>query len=67
MDGVPVDQHPLMKQLFKGVYNLRPPQPRYTQTWDVSTVLNHIIQLARISLSQTADTEVDIAQVLDKY
>ena len=40
VDGVPIGQHPLVKQLFKGVYNSRPPQPRYTQTWDISTVLN---------------------------
>ena len=42
MDGIPIGQHPLVKQLFKGVYNSRPPQPRYTHTWDVQ---NHITEL----------------------
>ena len=34
-----------MKQLFKGVYNSRSPQPRYTHTRDGQTVLGHITQL----------------------
>ena len=32
-------QHPLVSRLLKGVYNLRPPQPRYTATWDVDIVV----------------------------
>jgi len=32
IEGVPNGQHPLVKRLFKGVYNLRPPQPYYTGT-----------------------------------
>ena len=42
IDGTPIGQHPLVKQLFRGVYNSRPPQPRYTSTWDVNLVLDHI-------------------------
>ena len=45
VDGTPIGQHPLVKQLFKGVYNSRPPQPRYTHTWDVQTVLDYITHL----------------------
>ena len=45
IDGIPVGQHPLVKQLLKGVYNSRPPQPRYTHTWEVSRVLEHIKRL----------------------
>ena len=45
MDSAPIGQHPLVRQLFKGVYNSRPPQPRYTHTWDVQTVLDYIKQL----------------------
>ena len=55
MDGAPIGQHPLVRQLFKGVYNSRPPQPRYTHTWDVSTVLVYIKQLGEnkdLSLKQ---------------
>ena len=39
VEGIPVGQHPLVIRLLKGVFNLRPPMPRYTHTWDVSKVL----------------------------
>ena len=42
VDGVDVGQHPIITRLLKGVYNSRPPIPRYSSTWDVQTVLNHI-------------------------
>ena len=39
VEGIPMGQHPLVSRLLKGVYNLRPPQPRYTATWDVDIVV----------------------------
>lgn len=36
IEGFPVGQHPLVLR------HLRPPQPRYSDTWDVSRVLSHI-------------------------
>ena len=45
VDGVDVGQHPIITRLLKGVYNDRPPLPRYTNTWDVQTVLNYIESL----------------------
>ena len=32
----------LVTRLLKGVFNLRPPQPRYTSTWGVSQVLVYL-------------------------
>ena len=29
-------------QLLKGIFNSRPPQPRYSFTWDVSVVVKYI-------------------------
>ena len=55
VDSVPIGQHPIVKQLFRGVYNSRPPQPRYTQTWDITTVLDHTARLGEnrdLSLKQ---------------
>lgn len=37
--------NPLVKRLLTGAFNLRPPTPRYSQTWDVTIVLNHIRSL----------------------
>ena len=42
LDGAPIGQHPLVKQLLRGAYNSRPPQPHYIHTWDVDIVLGHI-------------------------
>ena len=41
-DGYDVGQHPLVSRLLKGVFHQRPPQPRYTQTWDVGVVTAYI-------------------------
>ena len=42
VDGVNVGQHPTIIRLVKGIFNARPPIPRYSDTWDVQTVLNYI-------------------------
>ena len=42
IDGVVVGKHPLVSRLLKGIYNRKPPQPRYSTTWDVAAVLDHI-------------------------
>ena len=45
VDGTRVGQHPLVSRFLKGVFNCRPPAPRYTTTWDVDVVLSHIKSL----------------------
>ena len=45
IDGVVVGKHPLVTRLMKGIFNRRPPQPRYASTWDVGGVLEHIRSL----------------------
>lgn len=42
VDGYEVGQHTLLSRVMKGAFNLRPPQPRYETTWDVTKVPNHI-------------------------
>ena len=39
VEGSDVGQHPTISRLMKGIFNDRPPLPRYTSTWDVQTVL----------------------------
>ena len=45
IEGFQVGQHPLIVRLLKGAFNKKPPQPRYTQTWDVNQVLEEIKRL----------------------
>ena len=47
IEGIPVGQHPLVIRLLKGAFNLRPPKPRYSQTWDLSLMLTFLRKLGR--------------------
>ena len=42
VDEVNVGSHPLVQRLLKGIFNSRPPAPRYNGTWDVSTVAEYL-------------------------
>ena len=41
IDGRPVGQHPIVCRLLQGMFNERPPAPRYQQVWDVSLVVRY--------------------------
>lgn len=41
VDSFPVGQHPMVIRLLKGIYNSKPPTPRYSVTWDVDQVLRY--------------------------
>ena len=41
-DGYTITNHPLIIRYFKGAFNLKPPLPRYSRTWDVKVVLNYL-------------------------
>ena len=45
VEGVVIGQHPIITRLLKGIYNVRPPLPRYNGTWNVQTALNHLESL----------------------
>lgn len=42
VDGCRAGNHPLVIRFMKGVFNLRPPMPKYTETWDVQPVLQKL-------------------------
>ena len=41
-----IGSHPLVSKFMRGVFNLKPPVPRYAQVWDVTVVLNYLRRLA---------------------
>jgi hypothetical protein len=51
-NGVTVGDHPRIKRFMRGVSNERTSLPRYSHTWDVSVVLEHLrsIQAKNASL-----------------
>ena len=42
VDGYEVGQHQLVTRVIKGTFHERPPQPRYSETWDVNIVISYI-------------------------
>ena len=42
VDGYRAGNHPLVNRLLRGIFNLRPPLPRFTETWDVQPVIQHL-------------------------
>lgn len=45
VDGHPTGQHPLVTQQLKGMFNSRPPKPRYSHTSDITLVTKHLASL----------------------
>ena len=53
--SLPIGQLPIVKRFMKGIYELRPSLPRYTATWDLSTVLNYFrkgVSVSALSLKE---------------
>ena len=49
IDSLRVGNHPMVCQLMKGIFNKRPPLPRYTQTWKVNQVTSYLEALSNNS------------------
>lgn len=47
-----IGKHPLVTKLLKGIYNARPPAPRYANTWDPAHILAHFDAMATTTLSR---------------
>ena len=43
-----IGKHPLVIRFLRGVYNLQPTLPRYTNTWDVEKVLSVLRKLSPV-------------------
>ena len=41
-----IGAHPLVSKFMKGVFNMKPPKPRYMEVWDARIVLNYLRKLA---------------------
>ena len=42
IDSVNVGSHPIVSRLLKGMFNARPPAPRYSDSWDVTRVVQYL-------------------------
>lgn len=48
VEGFSAGAHPLVIRFMKGVFNLKPTQPKYCQTWDVALVLTYLRKLSPV-------------------
>ena len=63
-DGLNVGTHPLLCRFFKGIFNLRPPLPRYTHIWDVRIILNHLRSLSPIKYLSLKNLTLKLCMLL---
>ena len=47
-NGTCVGKHPLVSRLMKGIFQQKPPRPKYTEIWDVSFVLSYLQSLSPV-------------------
>ncbi|XP_052228467.1 uncharacterized protein LOC127842790 [Dreissena polymorpha] len=55
IDNYQAELHPIVVKFIKGVFNLRPPVPKYCCTWDVDKVLNYLRKLSPVKLISLKD------------
>ena len=55
VDAYEVGQHPMVSRVIKGIFHERPPQPRYSETWDVFQVTSYIESLGETEPLSLAD------------
>ena len=55
IDSIPVGRHAMVIRYMKGIFNLRPPRPRYESTWDVSKVLHFLRSLSPVKYLKLKD------------
>ena len=51
IDGMAVGRHPLVSRLLRGMFNLRPPSPHYSHSWDVRIVVRFLSNYKSADLS----------------
>ena len=64
VDGQPIGSHPMVSRLLEGAFHERPPQPRYSATWDISVVANHILSLGDNQNLAFADLTLKLVMLL---
>ena len=63
-DGSVVGQNPLVCRLLKGVFQSRPPKPKYTEVWDVQVVLTYLATLHPVQSLQLKQLTSELVMLL---
>ena len=63
-DGSDLGKHPLVVKLMRGVYNKKPPTPRYSHFWEVDSVIEFLISLGPNSELSFKNLSMKLAMLL---
>lgn len=64
VDGCRAGNHPLVIRFMKGVFNLRPPLPRYAATWDVQPVLRRLQSMHPLHTLSLKDLSLKLVMLM---
>ncbi|CAG2188300.1 unnamed protein product [Mytilus edulis] len=64
IDSIPVGRHAMVIRYMKGIFNLRPPRPRYESTWDVSKVLQFLRSLSPVKYLKLKDLTLKLTMLI---
>ena len=56
--------HPLVVRFLKGVFNTRPPQPRYSTIWDINVVLTYLRTLSPVKHLSLKDLTLKMTMLM---
>ena len=64
IEGYPVGQHPIVCRLLQGMFNERPPQPRYQYVWDVGDIVEFLKSMAPNEALSYKDLTMKLATIM---
>ena len=64
VDGCRAGNHPLVARFMKGVFNLRPPLPRYAAIWDVQPVLRQLQSMHPVQSLSLKDLSLKLVMLM---
>ncbi|XP_067030849.1 uncharacterized protein [Acropora muricata] len=64
VDGYSVGEHPIIARLLKGMFHIRPPEPRYSFAWDVNVLLTFLESRFPLSISELTQLTLKTAALL---
>lgn len=63
-NGILIGKNVTIIRFLKGVFNLRPPQPKYWKTWDASLVLTYLKKLSPIKYISFKDLTLKLVMLI---
>jgi hypothetical protein len=63
-NGIKFGEHPLVRRYMKGIFELRPALPKYTEIWDVNIVLDYLKTFKEVTLLTLKELTLKLTMLL---